>query len=142
MDAPTTIMNDPTHSSTMTEAQPTLILADRITDDPTKKFSTFVTKPNDNLSGTLSAPPIKYGSKVSWPQNLPSQTQDPQQTSSHSLAADISESLTAQVNSRPHKLYLQTRKKRRHQYRLCYNCRQTTRLKASCPQSLQNTQGK
>jgi len=59
------------------------------------------------------------------------------------LASDISESLTAEVNSRPHKLDLQTRKRRRHQYRLCYNCRQTTHLKARCPQSLQNThQGK
>jgi len=137
MDIPITIANDPTHSSTMTEAQPTLILADRITDDPTKKFSIFITKPNDNLSGTLSASPTKYGSKVSWPQNLPSQTQDPQQTSSNSLAADISESLTAQVNSRPHKLDLQTRKQRSHQYRLCYNCRQTTHLKTCCSQLIQ-----
>ena len=134
MDIPTTIANDQTHSSTMTEAQPNLI-----TDDPMKKFSTFITKPNDNLSGTLSAPPIKYGSKVSWPQNLPSQKQDPQHTSSHSLASNIPESLTAQVNSRPHKLDLHTRKQRRHQYRLCYNCRQTTHLKARCPQSLQDT---
>jgi len=37
MDAPTAIMNDPTHSSTMTEAEPTLFLADRITNDSIKK---------------------------------------------------------------------------------------------------------
>jgi len=65
MDISTTIASDPTHSATMTEAQPTLILADRITDDPMKKFSTYIKKPNDNLSGTLSAPSIKYGSKLS-----------------------------------------------------------------------------
>ena len=38
MHAPTSIMNDPTHSSTMTESQPILILADRITNDPIKKI--------------------------------------------------------------------------------------------------------
>ena len=65
MDIPTTIANDPTHSSTMTETQPTLILPDRITDNPIKTFSTFTKKPNDNLSGTPSAPPIKYVSNVS-----------------------------------------------------------------------------
>jgi len=65
MDIPTTIANDPTHSSTMTETQPTLILPDRITDNPIKTFSTFIKKPNDNLSGTPSAPPIKYVSNVS-----------------------------------------------------------------------------
>ena len=113
MDISTTIAHDPSHSSTMTEVQPNLITA-----DPIKKFSTFITKPKDNLSGTLSAPPIKYSSKVSWQQNLPSQTQDPQHTSSHSLADDISESLTAKVNSRLQNIDLQTRKRRRHQYRL------------------------
>jgi len=130
------IANDVTHSADNTETQPTLILPDRITDNPIKKFSTFIKKPNDNLSGTPSAPPIKYVSNVSWPQNLPSQTQDPKHTFSHSQAADISESLTVQVNSRPHKLDLQTRKQRRHQYRLCYNCRQT-HLKTRCPQLIQ-----
>jgi len=137
------IANDLTHSADNTETQPILILPDRITDNPIKKFSTFVKKPNDNLSGTLSAPPIKYGSKISGPQNLPYQRQDPQHTSSHSQAADIPESLTAQVNSRPQNIDLQTRKQRRHRYRLCYNCRQTTHFKSRCPQSLQNThQGK
>jgi len=104
------IANDPTHSTDNTETQLTFILPHKITDDPMKKFSTFITKPNDNLSGTLPTPSIKYGSKASWPQNLPSQTQNPQHISSHSLASDISESLTAEVNSRPHKLDLQTRK--------------------------------
>ena len=139
MDAPTTIMNDPTHSSAMTEAQPTLILADRITNDPMKKFLTLTMTPNDTLSGTLSAPPAKLDSNVSKPQNLTYLTEDSQQPPSHSSPTDIPESLIAQVNSRQHKPDLQTRKRRRHQYRLCYNCRQTTHLKAHCPQTLHNT---
>ena len=100
MDAPTTIMNDPTHSSTMTEAQPTLILADRITNDPMKKFLTLTMKPNDTLSATLSAPPAKLVSNVSRPQNLTYLTEDSQQTPSHSSPTDIPKSLIAQVNSR------------------------------------------
>ena len=106
MDAPTTIMNDPTHSSTMTEAQPTLILADRITNDPMKKFLTLTMTPNDTLSGTLSAPPAKLDSNVSRPQNLTHLTGNPQRTSSHSTPTDIPESLIAQVNCRQHKLDL------------------------------------
>ena len=139
MDAPTTNMNDPTHSSTMTEAQPTWILADRITNDPMKKFLTLTMKPNDTLSGTLLAPPTKLDSNVSRPQNLTYLTENLQHTSSHSSPTDIPKSLIAQVNSRQHKLDLQTCKQRRHQYRLCYNCRQTTHLKAHCPQTLHNT---
>jgi len=79
------IANDPTHSTDNTETRLTFILPHKVTDDPMKKFSTFITKPNDNLSGTLPTPSIKYGSKASWPQNLPSQTQNPQHISSHSL---------------------------------------------------------
>ena len=139
MDAPTTIMNDPTHSSTMTATQPTLISADRIISDPIKKFSKLTMKPKDTLSGTLSAPPAKLDSNISRPQNLTHLTENPQRTSSHSIPTDIPESLIAQVNCKQHKLNLQTRKQRRHQYRLCYNCRQTTHLKAHCPQTLHNT---
>jgi len=136
MDAPTVIMNDPTYSSTMTEAQPTLTSADRINNDQMKKFLTSTIKPKDTLSGTLSAPPAKLNSNVSRPHNLTYLTEDSQQTSSHSSPTDIPEPLITQVNSRQHKPGLQTHKRRRHQYRLCYNCRQTTHLKAHCPQLL------
>jgi len=50
-DIPTTIANDPTHSSKRTEAQPTMTSAEGITNDPTKMLSTSITKPNDNVSG-------------------------------------------------------------------------------------------
>jgi len=96
-------------------------------------------KPNDTLSATLSAPPTKLDSNVSRPQNLTYLTEDSQQTPSHSSPTDIPKSLIAQVNSRQHKLNLQTHKQRRHQYRLCYNCRQTTHSKVHCPQTLHNT---
>jgi len=139
MDAPIPIMNDPTHSATITEAQPTLISADRIINDPMKKFFTLTMKPNDTFSGTLLAPPAKLDSNVSRPQNLAYLTENSQQTPSHSSPTDIPESLIAQVNSIQHKPDLQTRKQRRHQYRLCYNCRQTTHLKAHCPQTVHNT---
>ena len=139
MEAPTTTMNDPTHSSTMTEAQPTSILADEITNDPMKKFLTLTMTPNDTFPGTLSVPPAKLDSNVSKPQNLTYLTEDSQQTPSHSSPTDIPESLLAQVNSKQHKPDLQTRKRRRHQYRLCYNCRKTTHLKAHCPQTIHNT---
>jgi len=69
------IANDPTHSSENTETQPTLILADRITEDPMKKPSTSITKPSDNVSEI---------------QTLPSQLKDPQHISSYSLVADTS----------------------------------------------------
>jgi len=136
VDAPPNIMNAPTHSSMMTEAQPTLILADRITNDP---MNTSTNTPNDTLSGTLSPPPAKLDSNVSRPQNLTYLIADSQPTPSHSSSTDISESLIAQINCRQHKKVLQTRKRRRHQYRLCYNCRQTTHLKAHCPQILTST---
>jgi len=136
MDAPTTITNDPIHSSTMTEAQSTLILTDGITNDPMKKFLTSTIKPNDTPSGTLSAQPAKLDSNVSRPQHLTNQIEDSQQTPSHSSPTDISESLITQFNCRQHKLDIQTGKRRRHQYRLCYNCRQTIHLKAHCPQTL------
>ena len=60
-------------------------------------------KPNDTLSGTLSAPPAKLDSNVSRPQNLTYLTEDSQQTPSHSSPTDIPESLIAQVSSRQHK---------------------------------------
>jgi len=121
-DIPTTIVNDLFHSPRRTAVQPTLTLAEGITNDIIKKPSISITKPNGNLSGTCT---------------LPAQTQDPQNTSSHPLAVNIPESFTAQVNFRPQKLDLQTRKQRRHQYRLCYHCRQTGHLKSSCPQLIQ-----
>ena len=139
MDALTTIINDPIHSSTMTEAQPTLILTDRITNNPMKKFLTLTMTSNDTLSGTLSTLPAKLDSNVVKPKNPTNRTEDSQQPPSHSSPTDIPKSLLSQVNSRKHKPDLQTRKRRRHQYRLCYNCRQTTHLKAHCPQTLHNT---
>jgi len=139
MDVPTTITYDPTHSYMMTEAQPSLILADRIANNPIKQFLPLPMKPNDTLLGMLSAPPAKVDSNVSRPQNLTYLTENLQQTPTHSSLTDIPESLITQVNSRQHKPDLQTRKKRRHQYRLCYNCRQTTHFNAHCPQMFHNT---
>jgi len=121
-DTPTIIANDLIHSPKITEAQPTLTLAEGITNDIITKPSISISKPNDNLSGTCTIPP---------------QTQDPQNTSSHSPVADIPESLTAQVNSRPQKLDPQPRKQRRYQYRLCYHYRQTGHLKSRCPKRIQ-----
>ena len=95
--------------------------------------------PKDTLLGTLSAPPAKLDSNVVKPQNLTKLTEDSQQPPSHSSPTDISKSFLAQVHSRKHKPDLQTRKRRRHKYRLCCNCRQTTHLKAHCPQTLHNT---
>jgi len=120
-DIPTIIENDRTHSPKRTEAQPTSTSAEGITNDLIKQSSTPTPRPNDNLAGAF---------------NLPPQTQDPQTTSNHSLAADIPESLTAQVHSRPQKLDLQPRKQRKHQYRLCYHCRQTGHLKSRCPKRI------
>ena len=90
--------------------------AEEITDDPTKKLSTSITKPNGNVSGI---------------QTLPSQLKDPQHTYSHSPVADISEFLTPQVSPEIQKPELSKRsntKRRRHQHRLCYKCRQTGHL--------------
>jgi len=126
LDIRTNIPNTPDYVSRLTEAISTLKQDDGITYD---------------LTGTLSAPTIKQVSNVSWTQNTPSQMQDPQQTSSHSLAAEIPEILTEQVNCRPQKLELQSRtntKQRRHQYRLCYKCRQTGHLKTHCTQFIEN----
>ena len=84
----------------------------------------------------FSAPPAKLHLNAVKPQNLTKLTEDSQQPPSHSSPTDISKSLLAHVNSRKHKPDLQTRKRRRHQYRLCYNCRQTIHLKAHRPQIL------
>ena len=84
----------------MTEAQTTLILTDRITNDPMKKFLTLTMTPNDTLSGTLSAPPAKLDSNVVKPQNLTNLTEDSQQPPSHTSPTDIPKSLLAQVNSK------------------------------------------
>ena len=99
----------------------------------------MTTKPNDTLLGTLSAPPAKLNLNASRPHNLTHLTEDTQHTPRHSSPTDIPEPLITQVNSRQHKPDLQTHKQRRHQYRLCYNCRQTIHLKAHCPQTLHNT---
>jgi len=120
-----TISNTPNHFSRTTEAIPTLTQDDGITYD---------------LTGTLSAPIIKQVSNVSWTRNIPSQMQDPQQTSSHSLAAKIPAILIEQVNCRPQKLARQTStniKQQRHQYRLCCKCRQTCHLKTHCLQFIE-----
>ena len=113
---PTTIANDPTHSLKRTEIIPTLTSAEGITNNPTKMLSTFITKPNSNVSGI---------------QTLPSQLQDPQQTSSHSIFANIPEFLIPHVSPEIQEPELSKRnntKRRKHQYRLCYKCRQTGHL--------------
>jgi len=86
--------NTPSYFSRTTEAIPTLKQEDGIT---------------HYLTGPLSAPTIKQVSNVSLTQNTPSPMQDPQQDSNHSLAVEIPEILTEQVNCRPQKLELHSR---------------------------------
>jgi len=120
-----TISTTSNHSSRITEAIPTLTPADRITNDQTN---------------TPSTPTTAHVSNVSETQTLSSQLADPQQPTSPLILTDIPEFLTAQVNGGPHKPDLLTRSnttKRRHQYRLCYNCRQTGHLKKHCTRFLE-----
>jgi len=122
LDIRTPIPNTQDHFSRKTEEMSTLKQEDRLT---------------HNLTGLLLAATNKQVSNVPQQQNAPHSMQDPQPTSNHSLAVDVPDIFTDQVNCQPQRLALQSctnTKQRRHQHRLCCKCRQTGHFKTHCRQ--------
>ena len=120
--AQTTIQSIPGHFQKVTKATPTLEQEDGITHNHMR--SNLATKRKQ----ILKAPQTQYTSY---------QLQDPQYESSHSTAGEVNEITTEQVNCRQQtpKHGFQTNTKRRlHQHRLCYKCRQTGHFIKNCPQ--------
>jgi len=70
-------------------------------------------------------------------QDTPHRVQDPQHTLSTSTVGEINEIVTEQLNGRqqtPNQEFQSNKKRRHHQYRLCYNSRQTGHFTINCPQ--------
>jgi len=116
----TPLQNIPGHFLQVTKATPTLEQEDGITHSHIRSHS---------------ATKRKQIPKAPQTHNTSHQLQDPQYASSHSIVGEVNEITTEQVNCRqqtPKHGFQPNKKRRRHQYRLCYECRQTGHFIKNC----------